>query len=288
MTEDRGPWYLLTGLIIGFLLGFIYAWKIDPVVFVDTRPDVLAEEYRNQYRSLIAAAYAATGNLARAEARLALLGDEDPGGTLAFQAQQAVIDGRPLEEARALGLLAVALSQGNISVASPPLEAPTGSGEASPSLPPPAATPTPTASLTPAPTDTPVLRTQSPTITPLPSRTPTPTAGAPFVLKQDPELICNPAMKGPMIIVEIFNAADQPVPGVEITVIWEGGEEHFFTGLKPELGLGYADFGMSPGVEYAVRAGAGGELAPDITPAECEDDSGQRYWGSWLVQYVQP
>ncbi|RPI83644.1 MAG: hypothetical protein EHM41_15455, partial [Chloroflexi bacterium] len=282
MTDDRGPWYLLTGLIIGFLLGFIYAWRIDRVEFVDTRPDMLSEAHRDQYRSLIASAYAATGNLVRAEARLALLGDEDPGGALAIQAQEAVVEGRPLEEARALGLLAVAFSQGNAVISSPPQASPTDTA------PPPTGTPTTEPSQTASPSETPVLRTQSPTITPLPSRTPTPTAGAPFVVQQEPELVCNPASKNPMIIVEVFDASDQPVPGVEIIVLWEGGEEHFFTGLKPELGLGYADFGMGPGVEYAVRAGGGGELVSGISTAECEDDSGERYWGSWLVQYVQP
>ena len=34
--EERGHWYLLTGLILGFVLGLLYAWLVQPVKFVDT------------------------------------------------------------------------------------------------------------------------------------------------------------------------------------------------------------------------------------------------------------
>ena len=27
MREERGPWYLLTGLIIGVIFGLVYAWR---------------------------------------------------------------------------------------------------------------------------------------------------------------------------------------------------------------------------------------------------------------------
>ena len=33
MNDDRGPWYLLTGLVIGVILGLVYSLKIDPVVY---------------------------------------------------------------------------------------------------------------------------------------------------------------------------------------------------------------------------------------------------------------
>ncbi|MBI1865988.1 MAG: HD-GYP domain-containing protein, partial [Nitrospirae bacterium] len=40
---------------------------------------------------------------------------------------------------------------------------------------------------------------------------------------------------------------------IEIVVVWDAGEDHFFTGLKPELGQGYADFTMTEGVSYTLR-----------------------------------
>ena len=77
MRDERGYWYLLTGLVIGIVLGLVYAWLISPQQTQDTSPASLQPEFKDQYRAMIAAAYVATGNLPRAEARLALLGDDD-------------------------------------------------------------------------------------------------------------------------------------------------------------------------------------------------------------------
>lgn len=69
---------------------------------------------------------------------------------------------------------------------------------------------------------------------------------------------------------------------------WNGGEDHFFTGLKPELGLGYADFVMTPKVIYSVHLADGGQAVGDLTAAECVADDDSRYWGSWFLTFVQP
>jgi hypothetical protein len=88
--------------------------------------------------------------------------------------------------------------------------------------------------------------------------------------------------------VDVRDAADDGVPGIEVIVHWDEGEDHFFTGMKPELGLGYADFTMTPGVTYLLQLAEGGQSVPDLTPAECEDNGGDRYWGSWMLIFVQP
>ena len=107
------PWYLLTGLVLGFLLGLLYAWLLNPVVYSNTEPTTLRADYQDLYRATIAQAYAATGDLARAESRLALLQDEDPVFALGTQAQQMLAVGEA-DDARALALLAAALqAEGN-------------------------------------------------------------------------------------------------------------------------------------------------------------------------------
>ena len=78
MRESRGPWYLLTGVVIGLALGVLYGWLIAPVSYTDTQPHTLRAELKDEYRTLIALAYLSNGNAARAQTRLELLRDVNP------------------------------------------------------------------------------------------------------------------------------------------------------------------------------------------------------------------
>ena len=312
MNEKRGPWYLLTGLVMGVALGLAYAWIIQPVQYTNTPPSSLRADFKEQYRTMIALAYLANNDLVRARARLDLLQDQDLYRLLAEQAQRKLAQGSYPEEARALGLLAVALGQASappaqMSTTQPGAEVTPSTPAtlpASPTIPAMTLSPTPiltmtlasssvatTTRTTPgAPAVTGTTRaspTSSPTGTPLPTRTPTPTPGAPFVLERQ-QLVCNPNLAEALIQVEVFDAAEQPVPGVEVIVTWDSGENHFFTGFKPEISLGYADFSMTPGVVYTLRLAEGGQIIPGLTPTECESPDGERYWGAWKLTFVQP
>lgn len=299
MRDERGHWYLVTGFVIGIVLGLVYAWLIAPQQRQDTSPASLQPEFKDQYRAMIASAFVATGNLPRAEARLALLGDDEVIQVLAAQAQRTLGEGKSPLEAQAIGLLAVALGEGGSDLIPSPL----------PSATPTEAQNTPIstqASGNPDPLETTSPATQTATgvsqptnqnsqetnpalssATPLPTRTPTATPGAPFVL-QSSTFVCDPDLPNPLIQVVSEDASGDPLPGQEITITWDAGDDFFFTGLKPELGLGYADFLMEPGLVYQVHMAAGGQSVPDITPAECETESGSRYWGSWLLVFSRP
>ena len=318
--RSRGPWYLITGFLLGAVLGLAYAWIVDPIEYVDTAPVSLRSDFKDEYRALIASAYVANGDLARAEARLALLRDGDAARVLAEQAQRALAEGRSPEDAQALGILAVAIGQGltPAPVTIAPSETPIiAAASTSESLTTPTVAETSISTITPvstiplsatlettitgtpqdnpgpgsSATQTPSTEeaTQTPlaTGTPLPTRTPTATPGAPFILF-DQAFICEQSLRDPLIQVQVKDIDGRPIPGVEVVVNWDEGENHFFTGLKPELGLGYADFIMSPGTVYTLRLVEGSEIIPELTPAECETASGSRYWGSWQLVFVQP
>ena len=318
--RSRGPWYLITGFLLGAVLGLAYAWIVDPIEYVETAPVSLRSDFKDEYRALIASAYVANGDLARAEARLALLRDRDVARVLAEQAQRALAEGRSPEDAQALGILAVAIGQGltPAPVTIAPSETPIiVAASTSESLTSPTITETSISTITPettipltatlettitgtpqdnpgpgsSATQTPSTEeaTQTPlaTGTPLPTRTPTATPGAPFILF-DQAFICEQSLRDPLIQVQVKDIDGRPIPGVEVVVNWDEGENHFFTGLKPELGLGYADFIMSPGTVYTLRLVEGSEIIPELTPAECETASGSRYWGSWQLVFVQP
>lgn len=292
----RPPYYLITGLIIGIALGLLWGWVLTPVETLEAHPVDLRPAFKDAYREMIALAYVADNDLGRAQSRLALLGDPDPARELAVQAQLTLGEGGSEQAARALGQLAAALDSSFASVTqstplaaaatpTPPQDetpAPTNaSGEPAPTrTPPPGGTPTP--SLTPMPTNlTPTV-----VLTDTPTPSPTATQGAPFVLVDVP-LVCNPAIDPPLIQVYIFDASGNQVPGVAIIVSWEGNSNRFVTGLKPEFGLGYADFTMDPNITYSLRLEVGGEPVENITGRLCEDQS-TPYWGTWRLNFVQP
>lgn len=286
--DDRGPWYLLTGLVIGIALGLGFAWLVSPVEYVNTSPASLRSDFKDDYRALVAVAYLASGNTERARKRLVELKDGDLIGNLSIQAQAWQALGNPESESKALGLLAASFIQGptptsNIIATNPTSTTPSPDLSPTPVIILTSAlditiTPTPRTGRTPSPTMT---------ITPLPSRTPTPTPGAAFVL-QNQQLVCDASLAQPYIQVEVLDAAGQPVPGVEIVVRWDNGEENFFTGLKPEMGLGYADFTMTPGITYTLQLVLGSQPVNGLTPIECEAPGAGRIWGSWRLTFQQP
>lgn len=276
----RGPWYLLTGLLIGLALGLLVAWVISPVQYVDTAPASLRADFKDQYRSMIASAYLATGELGRAQSRLSLLGDADPLQALTLQAQHALSVGDPNGSAYALARLADALKQPPVGGQIPNDTATTAATgtKADTSSVTRAPTRRPTGTLTPAATGTP---------TPRPTRTPTPTVGAAFVLVSQ-ETVCETNLSEQLLQIEVHNAAGQPIPGAEVIITWEGGEEHFFTGLKPELGNGYADFVMKPEVGYSIRLASGGQPVSNLSAPICQTSGGDTYYGGIRLLFQQP
>lgn len=305
--ENRGPWYLLTGLILGFVLGVLYTWVVQPVEYVDTPPASLRADYKDRYRAMIAAAYQYNHDLVRAQARMELLEDEDMARTLAEQAQRTLGEGGSQVEAAALGALAAVLGDASgvapVSISSPEVRTPTHTPE--PSLTPTARPPstetntpetlpdTPTTEVEAdetAPATTPTItRTPRPSATPSPSASPTPTRTAtstpadPFVLRTT-QRICEPDQPGGLIQVIALDAAETQISGVEVIVSWDGGEDHFFTGLQPDLGRGYADFAMTEGLVYAVRVAEAGETARELSIFNCSGG----YPGSWRLTFQQP
>jgi len=289
MNEARKParrsWfsenlYLLTGLLIGLGLGLLFAWVISPVQYVDTAPVSLRADFKDGYRSVVASAFLATSNLERARSRLALLGDVDPIQALVTQAQQARAQGDLTNTANALSWLAEALQQ-SYTITSLP--------SPSPQLvtsPPEIGSPTPT-SLVKTPIRTP-SRTPTPLLppTPRPSRTPTPTLGAPFQL-MDQQVVCNPAYPPGLLQVEVADANHDPVPGMRLTVTWPGGLDTFYTGLKPDLGAGYADFEMTPGLTYSLQLGNAGSMLVGLSAPTCQGENGE-YWGGLYLYFQQP
>ncbi len=266
------PWFLLTGLVFGLGVGLLISIVISPVRYVESSPASLVEEHKDIYRWLIARAYQANGDLVRAGQRLALLGDASPQAALAAQAQRLLAAGESVEDARVLADLASALIAA--------VEQPTRTvSSASPA----AASPVAEGPLTPAPGQP--TRTPMPTFTPRSNPSPLPTVGAPFVLDSRQE-VCDPALPEGLLQVELKDAQGQPVAGVEIIVAWDGGLDSFYTGLKPAISLGYADFVMTAGVEYSLRPGGNSETIKGLVAPQCPVEGGS-YLGGLRLEFSQ-
>lgn len=282
----RIPWEGLLALLAGLGLGLLYSWVISPVRIVDSAPIALRPDFKDQYRSAIAAAYGSTGNLERAQARLGLVGDANPIEALNGQAQRMLASGE-FQQADQLVALASALVQGNAFVAR----------ASSTVVPPTAAQPVstvndalPTSTTQEIITSIPELgSTQSPVLeaTPRPTRTPIPTQGAAFILTGQ-ESICDSNLPDGLLQVLVLNANRRQLPGVEIRITWDGGEDLFFTGLKPELGNGYADFIMTADVIYTVQLAAGSDTATGLIAPPCETPSGEPFTGGFKLTFQQP
>jgi hypothetical protein len=278
MDQNRGNWYLLTGLILGLVIGIVYAWVISPISQVDTHPNLLRDDYKDIYRSLISRAYRANINLPRAEARLELIGDQEPALALAAQAQRYLAESEDNEMALILANLSSVLQSANEPVptmplpsSTPTLENSNGSNDSNGN------TNQNTDDSTPSPTNGIIS-----------SPTPSPTDSPPFIL-QDSSAICDPTLGESLIQVIATDGSGEGIPGVTLEIsLGADPTEVFYTGLKPELGLGYADFSAEPGLTYQLEIPESGLIITDIEVPTCQTESEDSYWGSWEIYITHP
>ena len=249
----------LFGLIVGLAGALYYAWVFAPVVYTDASPSRLSERHQADYIHLVSQSYAADGDWARAETRLAALDDEALAERLDAQLESYLREQRPAREIENLARLAQQAGATGAAVAlfAPelvplPTETPT------PAIPP---TPTATGTATAVPTAT-----SAPTATPTPTSAPTSTPQPVYRLLSQ-ERVCEGETAVDRIEVITLDALLNQLPGAEVWVTWEGGSDRFYTGFKPELGAGYGDFRMMPGLSYAISLADG---SPEISGLRLE------------------
>jgi hypothetical protein len=86
-----------------------------------------------------------------------------------------------------------------------------------------------------------------------------------------------------LLMVMVLDADGQQQPGVELLARWDGDNDRFFTGLKPEIGPGYADLQMQEGETYQVVVmGAESQVAQGIVADACE---GKETLASWQIVF---
>lgn len=270
-THRQPAWYLLTGLILGLGLGLLISLVISPTHYRDTSPAFLNTQDKNAYRMLIARSYMAGGDLPRARKRLALLSDSNTLDSLTAQAQELVSNPQGEEDARALAALAVALRAPVVTLS------PTTDALA-------IGTPAADQTTTPQKTET-VTSTPQASLTPRSSPTVQTTLEAPFSLVSH-EALCDPSLPPGQMQIEVNDADGKPLSGVQINVAWDGGLDSFYTGLKPEVDRGYADFTMSADVIYSLRVSDMSQTMNGLSAPACPTD-GEPYLGGLRLIFKQ-
>lgn len=291
---------LVISLVAGTGIGLLVSWVFWPVEYVDVAPASLHPAHRNEYLLLIAMSYARNRDLGLAQRRLAALGSPTrTEAELVELTETYILGGHKQVEARALAALAHALGYRRTAFQPYlPTTLPTATWTPVPvaptSTPRPlivpteTPTPTPTETATPSPeepgtdTGTPTVAASTPTWTPTPSPIPTwtptvtPTPRPRYVIVEQ-ERVCAPP--GGLLTVTVLDMGGNPQPGVELLIRWNGGDDRFFTGLKPEIGPGYADFDLQSGQVYDLTVvGTESDVALGLDTAGC-----QGYPASWKV-----
>ena len=263
---------VLLGLVIGLVGALFYAWVISPIVYTEVGPSRFSDKYKLEYIYLVSQSYAADEDWAQAELRLAALEDPDLDQTVAALLESYLREQQAPQVIENLAHLAQGMGiEDNKAVA---LFAPTPAGPASTETPTPSAseeaTAVPTETLTPS-------ATPEPSITPTPSPEPSPTPRPNYrLLAQD--AYCEKGEDVALLVVETQDALLNQLPGIEVLVTWEGGQDHLFTRFKPALGAGYGDFEMEPNVSYTIQLADGSPEISGLRIEPCEDGFDGGWW----------
>lgn len=274
---EKGNLYLLTGIVIGILLGLVIAWLIAPVKYINTVPSSLRNDFKDDQRILIANAYLETNNLPRAEARILLLGDPDPIQALTTQAQALLAVGDPSGKAYILANLVDSLKKSSTFLSDFISLTDVGSSDS-----------TNTDVFSQVTTTFPTLiidQADSPTLQI--ATTPQTTHVGSFVQKSN-QVICDSQKASLLLMVEVYNSTGDPIPGIELIITWPMGEEKFYTGFQPEKGLGYADYLMVPNTVYGIRIGGSEFSISNLTAPTCSVKNGKTIWGGLKLILQKP
>lgn len=273
---------LIFGLIVGVGGGLFYSWGVSPVVEYDTEPWQLRQSDKAHYVVAIMLDYGYDGDLNQAVNRLlALQLEGDPIQAVADiacnLASAGYIDSNSgLRAVRAMmTFYQLQGKQGCADTLLPPVQGPPPTSVVEVVIP--TATFVPPATKTPTP-DGP----SGPTPTPLRVVVPTAAPQTTYVLANI-STFCSSSESG-VIQVEVQDIQGQGVPGQQVRVRWDAGNDTFYTGLKPERGPGYADFTMTAGTGYTVDLPRRSDpISEPLAAAPCTTDSGDPAITSYRV-----
>ena len=97
--------WLALGLGLGLVGGLLYAWLINPIVYVEASPARFNAAAQDEYIFLVSQSYAVSGDLARAQTRLAALDAPDAAARVELVLERFLREGRRAEHVASLARL---------------------------------------------------------------------------------------------------------------------------------------------------------------------------------------
>jgi hypothetical protein len=242
-------------LVIGVALGLLITWVIWPVEFKNADPADLRPALRDDYVRMISLAYEADGDIAIAQQRLGALHLANPAQTFNDLVEREIRDANDPATQDALIHLAEALKF------KPPYSA---------LRPPPK--PRGDTSITIFVVATPAARVPS------------------FALVEHAQLSCADEPENAYLRFFVRDATGHDVPNIAIDIRGKDVNETLVTGLKPERGIGYADYEAAPGTYAVTILNSQSETIANLVigemPANCKADKGVTPRG-WKLVFQQ-
>ncbi len=113
---------------------------------------------------------------------------------------------------------------------------------------------------------------------------------ASFTLVEHTQLSCTDEPDAPHLRFIVRDASGHDLPNVAIQIRSAAGDDTVYTGLKPERGVGYADFEATPGTYSVTLLNARSDTVSDLligdAPANCRTDRGATPRG-WKLVFQQ-
>jgi tRNA threonylcarbamoyladenosine modification (KEOPS) complex Pcc1 subunit len=243
----------MLSLLLGIAIGLIITWGFWPVEFKNADLADLRPAIKDDYVRMISAAYELTGDLPTAQRRIQALKLTNP-----IQTFDSLIAGERKNLSNSLAqdsLIHLAQALG--------LKVPYTAERAAPG----------------APTPITVYVVATP-VSQVPS----------FRLVEHVQLTCTEESDTGHLRIFVKDSAGKDLPNVAIEIRSDDTTETIYTGLKPEHGIGYADYETTPGKYTVTILNADSDVVSELTvgdpPTDCKTDRGKTPRG-WKLVFQQ-
>lgn len=245
----------LASLVVGVVLGLLITWVLWPVEFKNADPADLRQSLKDDYVRMISLAYEADGNRDLAQRRLVALNLTNPAQTFNDLIEREIRNANDPATQDALIHLSQALGFKPPYTALRPAPSPRGG------------TPVTVAVVA------------------------TPAASVPsFQLVGHTQLTCADEPESAYLKFFVRDPAGHDLPNLAIEIRGKDILETIYTGLKPERGIGYADYEAAPGTYSVTILNSQTETFANLVigemPANCRADRGVTPRG-WKLVFQQ-